>query len=159
MGSVGRAPRAGRANAPSPWQIGPVDRGRPAFRTMLAPIPYTTFHGSNSPATLATQLRRTACNRVPIEMSMNDASSKLFIPFATIYRSVGAWSMMAVTMRPKPRWRPICTITRTTENTIPIKVATKTQAILKEIPAVAAPFPTWVIGMTLRRCRPSRPQE
>src|SRR5207253_11243940 len=40
-------------------------------------------------------------------------------------RSAEAWSIIVVTIRPKPRYRPIWIITSTTEKTIPTSVATK----------------------------------
>src|SRR5262245_3132709 len=58
-------------------------------------------------------------------VSRSEGSSKHFAPFGSTQRSAEAWSIMVVTMRPKPRNRPIWIITSTTEKTIPTRVATK----------------------------------
>src|SRR5262245_53331345 len=58
-------------------------------------------------------------------VSRSEGSSKHFAPFGSTHRSADAWSIMVVTMRPKPRNRPIWIITSTTEKTIPTSVATK----------------------------------
>jgi len=55
--------------------------------------------------------------------STSDGSSKHFVPSGTIQRSAGEWSIIVVTMRSKLRNRPICTVTRTIEKTIPMTVA------------------------------------
>src|SRR5262249_46385722 len=57
--------------------------------------------------------------------STSEGSSKDFAPFGSTQKSAGAWSIMVVTIRLKPRNRPICSIMRTTEKTIPTSVAMK----------------------------------
>jgi predicted ATPase len=65
----------------------------------------------------------TAIARKRSRSSSNDGSSKHLVPSGMIHRSAGAWSIIVVTILPKLRNNPICTLTRTIENTIPISVA------------------------------------
>jgi hypothetical protein len=70
-----------------------------------------------TPSTVARRLRSLR--------SRSEGSSNDFAPFGTTQRSVEAWSIIVVTIFPNPRNRPIWTITRITEKTIPTIVATK----------------------------------
>ena len=79
--------------------------------------PITTGNASVTPATdSARNLWRS---------STREGSSKHLVPSGTIQRSAAAWSIISLTMSSKLVNRPICTVTRTIENTIPVKVATK----------------------------------
>ena len=78
---------------------------------------------STSGITAATPL--VAATRSRSLRSSSEGSSKHFAPFGTTQRSVEAWSIMVLTMCPKPRNRPIWIMTRTTEKTMPTSVAMK----------------------------------